>query len=89
MVSRNLSRTATRFFYVFQNSFFFSSFYSFFFLFKVASILAKVIPVAHSSPEPALMPFNTESYPGARDVLKPLIQVYMNDTYQLRIFFGY
>ena len=38
-------------------------------LFKVASILAKVIPVAHSSPEPALMPFNTESYPGARVAL--------------------
>ena len=73
----------------FKIRFFLAHFIHFIFLFKVASILAKVIPVAHSSPEPALMPFNTESYPGDRDVLKPLIQVYMNDTYQLRIFFGY
>ena len=75
MVSRHLSRTATRFFDVFQNSFFFSSFYSFFFLFKVASILAKVIPVAHSSPEPALMPFNTESFHGDEAALWLIIQV--------------
>jgi hypothetical protein len=48
---------------------------SYFFLHQVASILAKVTLVAHSSLVLALMPFNTELCPGDRDALSPDSQV--------------